>query len=171
LQAESSLASGAKVPDRLARGLREDFAEIEMDGLREVRLEPGEMLFVNGAALRVDREVKIEVVGDATIMNEGRIMHASDVTTPLKKLYFAMQIYLIDGGDDPTAKLAMEETFEATANIYRGSELEAAVACVGELMDKGREYQALDELRARFHQEAEILSWSKIVKFVARSSN
>ena len=60
-----------------------------------ISLRAGEKFYINGAVLRVDRKVSIELLNDATFLLEAHVMHVEDVTTPLRQLYFIVQIMLM----------------------------------------------------------------------------
>ena len=54
-------------------------------------LRSGEKIYVNGAVLRVDRKVRLELLNDATFLLEAHVMKLEDATTPLRRLYFLVQ--------------------------------------------------------------------------------
>ena len=58
-------------------------------------LRAGERVYVNGAVLRVDRKVSLELLNDATFLLETHVLQAEAATTPLRQLYFAAQTMLI----------------------------------------------------------------------------
>ena len=59
-------------------------------------LRAGERLFLNGAVLRTDRKVSLELLNDATFLLENHVLQVEDTTTPLRQLYFAAQAMLMD---------------------------------------------------------------------------
>ena len=61
-----------------------------------ISLRAGEKFYINGAVLRVDRKVSIELLNDATFLLEAHVMSVEDVTTPLRQLYFIVQIMLMN---------------------------------------------------------------------------
>ena len=69
-----------------------------------ISLRAGEKFYINGAVLRVDRKVSIELLNDATFLLEAHVMHVGDVTTPLRQLYFIVQIMLMNPADTPAAR-------------------------------------------------------------------
>ena len=64
-----------------------------------ITLSAGERLFINGAVIRIDRKATIELLNDVTFLLENHVMQADEATTPLRQIYFAVQIMLMD----PTA--------------------------------------------------------------------
>ena len=73
-----------------------------------ITLRAGERLYINGAVIRVDRKATIELLNDVTFLLENHVMQADQATTPLRQIYFAVQVMLMDpgrdgGGDDAVA--------------------------------------------------------------------
>lgn len=68
------------------------------DGPRpmHISLRAGERLFLNGAVIRVDRKVTLELLNDATFLLENHVLQVADTTTPMRQLYFAVQAMLMD---------------------------------------------------------------------------
>ena len=92
-----------------------------------ITLRAGERVFVNGAVLKVDRKTTLEFLNDVTFLLESHVMQAEDATTPLRQLYFIVQMMLIDPASAQAARqlfgtshAAMIRT-TATATSSRGS--------------------------------------------------
>ena len=62
-------------------------------------LRAGERIFVNGAVMRVDRKTSLELLNDVTFLLESHVMQAADAKTPIRQLYFLVQMMLIDPAD------------------------------------------------------------------------
>src|SRR5438128_1925103 len=61
-----------------------------------ISLRADEKLYINGAVLRVDRKVTIELLNDVTFLLEAHVMQANDANTPLRQIYFVVQIMPMD---------------------------------------------------------------------------
>ena len=61
-----------------------------------ITLRAGEKLYINGAVIRVDRKATIELLNDVTFLLENHVMQADQATTPLRQIYFAVQVMLMD---------------------------------------------------------------------------
>lgn len=128
-------------------------------GLRpmHISLRSGERLFLNGAVLRVDRKVTLELLNDATFLLENHVMQVEDTTTPLRQLYFAAQAILMD----PQNAKSSRALFEAmAADLKRCLTTPSLVDGLGEvctLMNQERTFQALKALRGLFEEEAAVL--------------
>ena len=72
-----------------------------------ITLRAGERIYINGAVLRVDRKATLELMNDATFLLETHVMQAEDATTPLRQIYFVVQVMLMDPASArTTAQLA-----------------------------------------------------------------
>lgn len=61
-----------------------------------LHLRAGEKLYLNGAVIKVDRKVSIEILNDVTFLLASHVMQPADATTPLRQLYFVVQSALMD---------------------------------------------------------------------------
>lgn len=120
-------------------------------------LRSGERLFLNGAVLRVDRKVTLELLNDATFLLENHVLQVEDTYTPLRQLYFAAQAILMD----PQNALASRALFDSMANELRGVlsslELRNGVVEAQKQVAADRTFHALKTLRSLFDDEAELL--------------
>ncbi len=79
----------------------------------KLSLRAGEKVYVNGAVLRVDRKVSIEFMNDVSFLLESHVIQADQTTTPLRQLYFAAQIMLIN----PAMKEEANRTFKRMLGV------------------------------------------------------
>ena len=54
----------------------------------QISLKAGERIYINGAVVRVDRKVSIELMNDVVFLLEAHVLQAEETTTPLRQLYF-----------------------------------------------------------------------------------
>ena len=118
-----------------------------------LQLRGGELFYVNGAALRVDRRVSIEVMNDITFLLGSHILAAAEATTPLKQLYFALQLPLLEPEQRQNARPLILERFAAAEAAYDGDKFTSELSRVRSLYAKGRNFEALKALRALFALE------------------
>ena len=76
-------------------------------------LRAGERIYINGAVLRVDRKVTLELMNDVTFLLEQHVMQPEQATTPLQ-LYFIVQIMLIE----PAKAEQARNLFEGPASAH-----------------------------------------------------
>ena len=84
-----------------------------------ISLRGGERIYVNGAVLRVDRKVTLELINDVTFLLEGQVMQVADATTPLRQLYFVVQLMLMSPHDIEDAKAVYREQRCALLAVVR----------------------------------------------------
>jgi flagellar protein FlbT len=121
-------------------------------------LKAGDRIYLNGAVIRADRKVRIEVLNDATFLLGSHILQQEEARTPLKQIYFAIQTMMMEpaGAAEP-ARLARKMAAAAVTAFSNRDVLDALIGAVADL-DDGRPYGALKRLRAVFPLEALILA-------------
>lgn len=121
-------------------------------------LRANEKIFINGAILKVDRKVSFELLNDATFLLESHVLQADQTTTPLRQLYFVVQTLLIDPKNGAIAKAMFDRMLMSTAGIFEDRAILAGLEQIDTLVDGGRHFEALKQLRLLFPTEAEIIA-------------
>lgn len=121
-----------------------------------ISLRRGERIFINGAVLKVDRKVCLELLNDVTFLLESHVMQAEAATTPLKRLYFVIQTMLMSPNDCETALQLCREMFISLSSSARDPRvMEGLRTAVRNIEDK-KMFEALKTVRALFPIEAEL---------------
>lgn len=120
-------------------------------------LRAGERIFINGAVLRADRKVTIELLNDATFLLENHVLQVEDATTPLRQLYFVVQAVLIDPASADRALAVFRDLHAATTATFSNEEVVLGLRNVADLVDSGRPFDALKVIRSLFPLEATIM--------------
>jgi flagellar protein FlbT len=120
-------------------------------------LRAGERIFINGAVLRADRKVSIELMNDATFLLESHVLQVEDATTPLRQLYFVVQAVLIDPAGAERAQAVFRDLHAGTIDSFLDEEIVAGLRGVGELVESGRHFDALKAIRSLFAAESRVL--------------
>lgn len=143
-----------------ARRPRRDEEKKTPTGLRpmHISLRSGERLFLNGAVLRVDRKVTLELLNDATFLLENHVMQVEDTTTPLRQLYFAAQAMLMDPQNAKASRMLFDAMARDILMALASPSLRAGVEEVCALMSAERPFQALKALRALFDEESQLMA-------------
>ncbi|MGO4711826.1 flagellar biosynthesis repressor FlbT [Bradyrhizobium sp. 2TAF24] len=123
-----------------------------------ISLRSGEKIYVNGAVLRVDRKVTLELVNDVTFLLENQVMQVADATTPLRQLYFVVQLMLMNPQDVADAKAVYWEQHNALRQASGNADIIGGLAVIGELVEARRYYDALRKIRSLFEVEQMILA-------------
>ncbi len=122
-----------------------------------ISLRAGERLFINGAVLRVDRKVSLELLNDATFLLETHVMRLEEATTPLRQLYFIVQVMLMDPNDASAARAMFETSISAMSATLGDAQISESLTAIRVLVEAGRIFDALKMIRMLFPNEARIL--------------
>jgi len=120
-----------------------------------ISLRRGERIYINGAVFRVDRKVCIELLNDVTFLLENHVMQAADATTPLKQLYFAVQLMLISPNDIDAALYLSRDLHATCMKSMRDPRIVEGLTSVAKLVEGKRYFDALKIIRGLFSIEAE----------------
>jgi flagellar protein FlbT len=124
-------------------------------------LRAGERIFVNGAVMRVDRKTSIELMNDATFLLESHVLQAADAKTPIRQLYFLVQMMLIDPADAAAARDAFDKTYPLLLAAFSNATIRDGLMDAADLVERDRAFDALKCLRALIPIEDTILSGVK----------
>jgi flagellar biosynthesis repressor protein FlbT len=124
----------------------------------KVSLRAGERIYINGAVLRVDRKVSLELVNDVMFLLEGQVMQAADATTALRQLYFIVQLMLMNPTEMGDAAALYGQHYAALSAVCENPQMLEGLVAIDELVGATRYYEALKRIRALFPVEQAILS-------------
>jgi len=123
-------------------------------------LRANEKIYINGAILKFDRKVSLELMNDATFLLETHVIQPDETTTPLRQLYFVVQTMLIDPRNAGAARLLFDRMLLTTACIFEDAAVLAGLERIDQLIAEERSFEALKQLRALYPMEATILASS-----------
>ncbi len=121
-------------------------------------LTPGESVIINGAVIENgDRPARIRIkTVDARVLRCADEMRASEVNTPVKRIYFAVQLLI-------TGELAPEQTVPAiNAECVQLADVfltinSGLIPTLVAMISRGNYYSALNHLRSLIAIEAQLL--------------
>jgi flagellar biosynthesis repressor protein FlbT len=130
-----------------------------------LEMRQGDMMVVNGAAIRFRTRTRIELTAHARFLFGRQIMAPDDATTPARRLYFALQTAYI--GDDMERHAGLSEARLRAAEFRAATTSKMAAALLDQAMtsaEGNKCYQALrlvrrvvaheDAVLGRPHQQA-----------------
>ncbi|HYA73896.1 MAG TPA: flagellar biosynthesis repressor FlbT [Roseiarcus sp.] len=123
-----------------------------------ITLRAGEKLYINGAVIRVDRKATIELLNDVTFLLENHVMQADQATTPLRQIYFAVQVMLMDPGATAPATSLSRRLIASALTAFETPAIIAGLKTIAEQIDRSRHFEALKALRALFPLEEREMS-------------
>jgi len=112
-----------------------------------ISLRRGERIFINGAVIRVDRKVCLELLNDATFLLEHHILQPEEASSPLTKLYLAIQTILMAPSEGNTALLISLGMIKNYLLITNDSNLAHSLIQVKTYLETERPLEALKSLR------------------------
>ena len=124
----------------------------------QVSLRAGSKIYINGAVIRVDRKVTLELLNDVVFLLESHVLQADQTTTPLRQLYFVLQTILMDPGNAATSLYLYNAVFETTLRSFTNEVVVSGLKAVAELVAEERIFDALRTIRGLFETEDKILS-------------
>jgi flagellar biosynthesis repressor protein FlbT len=118
-----------------------------------ITLRAGERIYINGAVIRMDRKTTLELLNDATFLLDTHVIQASDATTPLRQIYFVVQVMLMDPASAEATTQAAGGLIDKAMRAFETPEIRTGLKTVEELIRRGRYYEAMKALRAMYALE------------------
>ena len=118
-----------------------------------ITLRAGERIYINGAVVRVDRRATLELLNDATFLLETHVMQANEATTPLRQIYFVVQVMLMDPSSARGTSELARGLIEKALGAFETPDIRNGLKTVAELIARGRYYEAMKSLRGLYALE------------------
>lgn len=118
-----------------------------------ITLRAGERIYINGAVLRVDRKATLELMNDATFLLETHVMQAEDATTPLRQIYFVVQVMLMDPASARTTAQLAGSLIEKSLEAFETPQIRQGLESISALIGRSRYFEAMKSLRAMYPLE------------------
>ena len=126
----------------------------------KIFLKANERIFINGAVIRVDRKVSLELLNDVQFLLENHVLQAEDANTPLRQLYFIVQVMVMSPSDKQAALPLFRDSLPALLEAFSNQKVLSDLKHVDRLVREERYYEALKTIRGLYEIESEILSRS-----------
>jgi len=123
----------------------------------KISLRAGEKVYINGAVLRVDRKVSLEFMNDVSFLLENHVIQADQTTTPLRQLYFAAQIMLINPAIKDEASRTFKRMLASLLATFENQQILKELKLIDEMVCNERVFEALKSIRLLYALEAQIL--------------
>ncbi len=111
----------------------------------KISLKANEKIYVNGAVIKTDRKVTLEFLNNVQFLLENHVLQAEDARTPLRQLYFTVQIMLITPDNADDARRLFSQLLPRLLNSFTSERIRAGLKHVEELVANGQVYDALKE--------------------------
>ncbi len=135
-----------------------------MSGRLKLHLKANERIFINGAVLRVDRKVAIELLNDVVFLMESHVLQQDDATTPLRQLYFVVQAMLIEPLTRELALQIYSQQHKDLILVFKNQDVLEGLIEVRQLVDCGKAFEALKRIRLMFAIEDQLLGTAQLAE-------
>lgn len=129
-----------------------------MKNTLKITLKANEKIYVNGAVIRTDRKVSLEFLNDVHFLLEGHVLQPEQATTPLRQLYFIVQMILMNPDGAPEAREMLRKSMPLLLACFSDEHILSTLKHIDRLVNEGHVYEALKAIRGLYVLEAEILN-------------
>lgn len=128
-----------------------------MKSTLKISLKANEKIYLNGAVVRADRKVTIELLNDVQFLLESHVLQPGEASTPLRQLYFMVQIMLMEPSGAPQARDMFRKSLPLLIASFEDAQISTALKQVDQLVSEGSVFEALKTIRALYGLEAQAL--------------
>ncbi|MEO3384874.1 flagellar biosynthesis repressor FlbT [Mesorhizobium sp. CAU 1741] len=129
-----------------------------MKNTLKITLKANEKIYVNGAVIKTDRKVALEFLNDVQFLLEGHVLQPEDATTPLRQLYFIVQVILMNPDGAADAREMLRRSLPLMLSCFSDEQILSSLKHIDRLVSEGHVYEALKALRGLYPREARILA-------------
>ncbi|MGI9353873.1 MAG: flagellar biosynthesis repressor FlbT [Rhizobiaceae bacterium] len=124
----------------------------------KLSMKPNERVYINGAVIRFDRKTSIEFMNNVHFLLESHVLQADDADTPLKRLYFSIQVQLISPHDTEDSKKLYKELLHQLLITFEDGYVLNELKNIDKLVTEARYHEAMKALRELYPVEQRLLS-------------
>jgi flagellar protein FlbT len=128
-----------------------------MTNTLKISLRPNEKIYINGAVIRVDRKVTLELMNDVQFLLESHVIQADQASTPLKQLYFIVQIMLINPAGAVEARDMFRRSLPMLIASFDNQDICKGLKQIDRMVGEDEIYEALKAIRALYPLERKAL--------------
>jgi flagellar protein FlbT len=124
----------------------------------KIQLKPKERVIINGAVIEghPDNRTEIVVMNNASVMRQKHILQESESDTPVKRLYFALQMLYIDEEHRDNYVGSFQKYHKDLKDTLTLPVIVTSLALIQEAVDHGKYYDAMKICRDLIKVEAEL---------------
>lgn len=124
-----------------------------MNNVLKLSLKPNEKIYINGAVIRVDRKVTLELLNDVQFLLENHVLQPESASTPLRQLYFILQVVLMNPSGAPEARAMFRRSLPLMLASFHDEQILNALKQIDRMVGEDRIYEALKAIRALYPRE------------------
>ena len=128
----------------------------------KIQLKPKERVIINGAVIEghPDNRTEIVVLNNAAVMRQKHILQESEADTPVKRLYFALQMLYLDEDSRPTYEPTYKKFHKDLVDTFSLPTIKTSLELIEEAAGKQKYYDAMKVARDLIKVEAELFKIS-----------
>lgn len=123
----------------------------------KISLKAGEKIYVNGAVIRAERKTALEFLNDVQFLLEAHVLQVEDANTPLRQLYFIVQIMLMNNHVSNETRDMFRKSIAMLLAGFENPEIRNGLKTIDRLVGEGHLFEALRSIRALYPLEAATL--------------
>ena len=123
-----------------------------------ITLRANEKIYINGAVLKPDRKVSLELMNDAVFLLQAHVMTESDATTPMRQLYYIVQLMLMEPDELAINNTVFLQQSRAMTGVYDHPVILEGLDRMAALVGRRRYFDALKVIRSLLPIEQEIIA-------------
>jgi flagellar biosynthesis repressor protein FlbT len=129
-----------------------------MKNTLKISLKPNEKIYINGAVIRVDRKVTLELLNDVHFLLESHVLQAEEASTPLRQLYFILQMILMNPEGADEARGMFRRSLPLLIANFSDATIRSTLKHVDQLVGEHHVFEALKAIRSLYPLEQTVLS-------------
>ena len=128
-----------------------------MKNTLKITLKANEKIYINGAVLKVDRKVSLELLNDVQFLLETHVLQPEEATSPLKQLYFVIQIILMNPQGASEAREMLRRSMPLLLATFSDEQILSTLKNIDRMVNEDNVFEALKALRGLYPREAAII--------------
>ncbi|PWK71660.1 flagellar biosynthesis repressor FlbT [Aminobacter sp. AP02] len=129
-----------------------------MKNTLKISLKANEKIYINGAVVRIDRKASLELLNDAQFLLESHVLQPDQASTPLRQLYFILQVMLVDPQGAVEARDMFRRSLPLLLATFDNAEILSSLKHIDRLVAEDHVYEALKTLRSLYPLEQRIMT-------------
>ena len=129
----------------------------------KIQLKPKERVIINGAVIEGhdDARTEIVVLNNASVMRQKHILQSDEANTPVKRLYFALQmLYIEDRENHEPYKKSFEQYHKDLDDTLSLPAIKVSLGLIKQAVTQEKYYDALKVCRELIKVEAELFKYA-----------
>lgn len=128
-----------------------------MTNTLKLSLKANEKIYLNGAVIRVDRKVTLELMNDVQFLLESHVLQPENASTPLKQLYFIVQVMLMNPQGAADAREMFRRSLPLLLASFHNEHIRGTLKHVDQMVAEGEVFEALKAIRSLYAVERAVL--------------